>query len=90
MSISVTNGPGALYRLTELPADSEIIVQTADDVAVRYRVTGRQYYFKADGLPAELFAFGGRPRLVVITCGGEFDQATGSYEENVVVTAEPA
>jgi hypothetical protein len=27
--------------------------------------------------------------LVLIICGGEFDQDTGSYDENVVVTAEP-
>ncbi len=65
-------------------------MQTTDGVAASYRVTGRHFYSKADGLPAELFPLGGRPRLVLITCGGEFDQATGSYEENVVVAADPA
>ncbi len=86
---SAVAGPGALYRLAELPADSEIIVRAADRGAVTYRVTGRQFYSKADRLPTELFDFSGRPLLVLITCGGEFDAATGSYEENVVVTADP-
>jgi sortase (surface protein transpeptidase) len=54
-----------------------------------YRVTSLQYLEKGTGLPAELFARSGPPRLVLITCGGEFDEDTGSYEENVVVTATP-
>ena len=30
------------------------------------------------------------PRLTLITCGGEFDRAAGSFRDNVVVVAEPA
>lgn len=86
---SATAGPGALYRLSELPAGSEIVVQAANGGAVGYRVTSRQYFSKADPLPAALFTFGGQPALVLITCGGEFDEDTGSYDENVVVTANP-
>jgi len=40
-------------------------------------------------LPTDLFAFDGAPRLVLITCGGEFDPDAGSYDENVVVIGEP-
>ena len=29
-------------------------------------------------------------RLVLVTCGGPFDQAAGHYRDNIVVTAVPA
>jgi hypothetical protein len=29
-------------------------------------------------------------RLLLVTCGGEFDRRTGHYERNVVVFAVPA
>ena len=37
-----------------------------------------------------LFARAGAPRLVLVTCGGAFDPARHSYEDNVVVQARPA
>jgi hypothetical protein len=40
-------------------------------------------------LPPEVFAVGGPPRLVLITCGGAFDRRTRNYADNVVVVAEP-
>ncbi len=86
---SATAGPGAHYRLAELAAGSEIDVQATDGGVVGYRVSSRQYYSKTDQLPAALFAFGGQRRLVLITCGGQFDEETGSYDQNVVVTADP-
>ncbi len=86
---SAQRGPGALFRLAELPAGGEISVLAAGGAPVTYRVTARQFYAKSQGLPPELFSFDGPPRLVLITCGGEFDETAGSYAENVVVTAEP-
>jgi hypothetical protein len=45
-------------------------------------------YEEAQDLPPELFAPTGSPRLVLITCGGGFDQASLSYLNNVVVFAD--
>jgi len=46
--------------------------------------------FPKDTAPlAELFARSGQPRLTLITCGGSFDAAGGSYRDNVVITAVP-
>ena len=36
-----------------------------------------------------MFARDGAERLVLITCGGEFDSRAGSYEDNVIAYAEP-
>ncbi|HKH06375.1 MAG TPA: hypothetical protein VKA65_14500 [Acidimicrobiales bacterium] len=37
-----------------------------------------------------VFATDGRRRLVLVTCGGAVDEATGHDADNVVVTAVPA
>lgn len=86
---SATTGPGALFRITDLRPNDLIVVTTASGQRRPYTVTGRRVYRKSGGLPASLFATTGTPRLALITCGGPFDHATGSYLDNVVVFAIP-
>ncbi|QJY44881.1 class F sortase [Pseudonocardia broussonetiae] len=82
-------GLGALAVLREVEPGEEVVVRGADGRELRYAVTARREYPKAD-LPADLFTGDGPPGLVLITCGGDFDRATGHYEDNVVVHAVPA
>jgi hypothetical protein len=85
---SASQGRGSLFPLRDaVPGD--VITLTTPDGVMRYVVAARRTYEKAD-LPAETFARTGRPRLVVITCGGRFDRATHHYASNVVVYALPA
>jgi len=42
-----------------------------------------------DRVPNEIHSLKGRERLVLVTCGGPFDEAGGHYLDNVVVTAVP-
>ena len=44
---------------------------------------------RKESLPADVYSLRGRPRLVLVTCGGPFDSAIGHYRDNVVVTAVP-
>lgn len=83
-------GEGAFFRLREVGAGSVVSVVTADGVTHRYRVVGRQQYPKSEVPLAAIFSRSGTPRLTLITCGGTFDRAARSYEDNVVVTAVPA
>ncbi|MGL5857267.1 MAG: class F sortase [Angustibacter sp.] len=86
---SARSGPGALFELRTAPIGSTIVVRGADGLTT-YVVKARQRYSK-DQLPAaELFAQGRQPRLVLITCGGEFDERTRHYQDNIVVVATPA
>jgi hypothetical protein len=41
-------------------------------------------------LPTDIWSQTGKEHLVLVTCGGPFDQATRHYRDNVVVTAVPA
>lgn len=86
---SATAGPGALFRLTDLPAAAQILIVTTTGKHQTYLVTGRRIYAKTTGLPADLFTTTGPPRLVLITCGGPFDRTSGSYLDNVVLFATP-
>lgn len=81
-------GEGALFRLAELRPGQEIDLATAGGSTLRYRVAALAQYHKA-GLPyRQVFSQEVRPgRLVIITCGGAFDQATRHYQDNVVVYA---
>ena len=86
---SRTQGRGAFYALREAQLGDEVVVEGADGEESRYAVTARASYGKAELPIAELFRREGPHQLVLVTCGGAFDPATGSYEENVVVVAEP-
>jgi Sortase domain len=81
---SAATGPGAFFQLADL-----LIITTTIGDRRNYAVTGRRTYLKANGLPPDLFATTGPPRLVLITCGGSFDHSTGSYSHNIVVFAAP-
>ena len=64
-------------------------VTTADGRTVTYRVVSVQTMPKAQ-IPTEIWSQKARSRLVLVTCGGPFDHASGHYRDNVVVTAVPA
>ncbi|VTR75828.1 class F sortase [Cellulomonas hominis] len=83
-------GAGPMSRVLRVPPGTVVEVTTADGSTLRYAVAERRSYDKSAGLPADLFRVDGPPRLVLVTCGGAFDAATGRYAENVVVVAVPA
>ena len=64
-------------------------VATADGTVRRYTISDVRQAPKTDLDRAALFATGGPPRLVLVTCGGEFDPVTRSFASNTVVTALP-
>ena len=80
-------GVGPLVRLRDVRPGDAVVVRTARGRVV-LAVTDVRRYAK-EALPATVFARAGEPRLRIVTCGGAFDEAAGSYEENLVVTAEP-
>ena len=80
--------PGVFWRLGDLVPGDVVTVNDATG-AHDFRVTGREQVAK-DALSADLFSRAGPPRLVLITCGGAFDDVSGHYLDNVVVVATPA
>jgi hypothetical protein len=80
-------GPAVFFRLGALRPGNRIDVTLADGVTAVFRVTGVREYAK-DEFPAKIvYGPAGYPALRLITCGGDFDPATGHYLSSVVVFA---
>jgi hypothetical protein len=85
---SATAGAGAFFRLHEARAGAEVTVRTSDGRLHAYRVVSVRNYLKRK-LPPSVYSLRGRPRLVLVTCGGPFIEAEGHYRDNVVLVAVP-
>ncbi|WP_235492650.1 MULTISPECIES: class F sortase [unclassified Leifsonia] len=81
---------GPLSRLPEATAGTEIFVTVDDGSTMRYIVQTEGMVRKPEVDWPSVFDRNGPPRLVVVTCGGEFDYERRVYLDNVVVTAMPA
>ena len=86
---SAKEGMGVLGALREIDIGSRVVLSDAFGVQHSYRVAARRLYPKY-GLPEDVFKVTGRARLVLITCGGPFDEDSGRYRDNVVVYALPS
>ena len=80
-------GPGIFFRLRLLRPGDRVYVRHADGTLAVFRVYAERSYAK-DHFPTErVYGPAPDPELRLITCGGTFDPATGSYLSNVVVYA---
>jgi len=88
--VDSADGAAVFTRLEELATGDEVQVGLDDGQTVTYVVTRSERYAK-DAFPSD-DVYGPAPASVLrlITCGGTFDRAAGSYEDNLVVYAVPA
>ncbi|GAB3438375.1 hypothetical protein GCM10027517_10640 [Phycicoccus ginsengisoli] len=87
---SASKGLGSLVDLSRTPIGARVTVSGPGGASQAYRVVARRSYPKATLPVRELFRQDVPARLLLITCGGQFDRSTGHYERNVVVFAVPA
>jgi sortase (surface protein transpeptidase) len=83
------SGPAVFYRLRDLRPGDIIRVRRAAGDWLAFEVTGTARYAKAEFPTEAVFGPVTGPVLRLITCGGDFDRASGHYLDNVVVTARP-
>jgi len=86
---SAVAGPGALFRLQDLRPGALVTV-IAGGHTWRYIVRALHSYLKTAFPAAAVFGQQVTPRLVIVSCGGPFDPATGHYLDNIVAYATPA
>lgn len=86
---SARRGAGAFYALTSARRGDTVELRAGDGRTRRWRVASVRRMRKS-ALPTSVFTRSGPRRLVLVTCGGPFDDRAGSYRDNVVVTAVPA
>jgi hypothetical protein len=83
-------GPAVFYRLRELRPGDPILVERADGARLRFVVEAARSFPKAGFPTAAVFGPVSSAALRLITCAGDFDQARGSYRDNLVVFARLA
>jgi hypothetical protein len=80
---------GPFYDLKDARPGDRVEVTRADGVVLPYEVTTVEEVGK-DVIDLErYFRRDGAPQLVLFTCGGRWDEARQSYDDNVVVSARP-
>lgn len=82
--------PAVFARLDELAPGDEVVVGHADGTVSRFTVAHVERYPKSTFPSAAVYGPTTGAELRLITCGGVFDRATGSYRDNVVVSAVAA
>lgn len=88
---SAVDGAGALYGIEELQIGDSIVLAGQDGQPHRFRVREIKSVEKArfSTIVEDVFSPDSPYRLTLITCGGRFDEAAGSYLSNIIVTAYP-
>ncbi len=81
-------GLGPFARLSDVKQGAEVTVTDRSGDRFRYRVAKVTWMDKSKVPWPQVFDERGHPRLVMITCGGAYDQGSG-YRDNVLVTAFP-
>jgi hypothetical protein len=87
---SLTYGLGPFAELKRAQPGQAIRLAGPDGGERVFTVSSVETTEKTEVDLSRLFAEEGPPRLVLITCGGDFDYDTRHYLSNVVVTAEPS
>jgi hypothetical protein len=85
---SAKRGAGAFYALKNARRGDTVSVTSDDGKTRSYRVSTTTRVRKA-ALPESIYSRSGRRRLVLVTCGGPFNEAIGHYRDNLIVTAYP-
>jgi Sortase domain len=78
-------GPGVFFRLRLLRPGNLLYVREADGSLAVFRVYAERMYAKARFPTWKVYGPEPDAQLHLITCGGVFDSAIGSYLSNVVV-----
>ena len=82
-------GPGVFYNLDRLLPGDSIHVLFEGGETTTFVVTSSQRVPKGGLAVESIFAQDGEPVLTLITCGGAFNYSSRTYDDNVVVTAQP-
>ena len=82
-------GIGFFYRLWNVKV-GERVVLSAGDLRQAYKITSLRQVPRTDLVDdKEIFDITGSPRLVLITCAGDFQADRGGYSRNLIVVAKP-
>lgn len=79
---------GVFYDLKKLVPGDEIDIDRSDGTTARFRVDHLDEVAKTHFPTQAVYGDTDTPQLRLITCGGSFDRAAGSYRDNIIVYAD--
>jgi LPXTG-site transpeptidase (sortase) family protein len=85
---NATQGAGAFFNVKNAKPGDKVEVTTSGGRTFTYKVQSVKSYPKSK-LPTDVWSKKGKARLVLVTCGGKFDQQKKHYVDNIVLTAVP-
>ena len=85
--IDSTTGPSVFFRLRYLVKGDKVSITLAGGRVVAYTVDGLQQVSKTAFPTKSVYGSTPYPALRLITCGGDFDPATGHYLSDIIVFA---
>lgn len=85
--VDTHTGPGVFFRLGGLRPGDIVKVRLADGATAVFRISGVRQYLKSKFPAKTIYAATRYSALRLITCGGNFDFATGHYLSSTVVFA---
>jgi hypothetical protein len=80
-------GPGVFFELGALEPGDAVEVARADGTVAQFTVDRVETHPKDDFPTVDVYGNTDDAQLRLITCGGDFDSAARSYEDNVIVWA---
>ncbi len=83
-----TKGPGVFAKLGRVKPGDEVWIRRNDGTKLTFVVTRIDRYPKRAFPTRNVYTGTDAAELRVITCGGNFDRANSSYEDNIVVFAK--
>src|SRR5579863_10447322 len=81
------HGPAVFFQLRSLHTGDAVEVTLANGVVAHFAVTTVAMYPKAQFPSQQVYASHGYAALQLVTCGGQFDRASGHYLSNIVAYA---
>ena len=82
-------GVGVFGRIGDLTPGDVVRVSDQAGVSREFSVVSREEWAKGEVPLDRLFDRGGASRMVLITCGGSFNDSTLGYDDNIAITAVP-
>ncbi|WP_116051267.1 class F sortase [Amycolatopsis palatopharyngis] len=84
---SAEKGPSVFFRLGAMQAGDQVSVTRADGTVAEFTVDRVEQYEKDQFPTLDVYGNTDTAQLRLITCGGEFDDQTDNYLDNIVVYA---
>jgi LPXTG-site transpeptidase (sortase) family protein len=82
-------GPAVFWDLWRVRVGDLVELGLADGRVSRYRVTGLETVEERQAPVERIVGPTGQERLTLITCAGNYNPATGRYDQRLIVTATP-